>query len=486
MEMETNNKRIGIYVRVSTREQAEEGYSIGAQLEKLRAYCEIKSWKIAQEYVDAGFSGGKLERPEIQRLIKDVQAHKIDLVLVYKLDRLSRSQKDTLYLIEDIFHPNGVKFSSLQENFDTSTPLGMAMVGILSVFAQLERAQIRERMALGAEARANEGLWHGGGFDPFGYDYVPAQGIKGSGRLVINEYEALQIRQIYDMFESGASISQIQKFMQSKYKNKYGAWANPSLIYTALETPVCAGMIKTKVGYIKGQHEPIIPIERFEKVQALLKARRKNLTSSQKSAFSRTSLLAGLLFCGNCGARYYIKTVNSGTKPTTKKLIRYYYCYSRGKCKKTMIIDPNCKNIAIREEQLDQIIIDEICKLQIYPDKVDEIPDIKPSQELIDKKIAELEAKKKKLIDLYILDQFSIDEIRDRIEDIKDQIKVLEDEKLELVSPIITIEEAKEKLINAKEIFESGTFEEKVSLVHALIEQIIIFNDKIEIHWTFE
>ena len=104
-------RKVAIYVRVSTKEQAEEGYSIGAQLEKLRAYCDIKGWSIVEEYVDAGYSGGKLERPAIQKLIKEIKTNKFDMVLVYKLDRLSRSQKDTLFMIEDVFHPNNVKFS---------------------------------------------------------------------------------------------------------------------------------------------------------------------------------------------------------------------------------------------------------------------------------------------------------------------------------------------------------------------------------------
>ena len=121
--MITTNK-VAIYVRVSTTSQAEEGYSIEEQRDKLEAYCKIKDWSVYDVYTDGGFSGSNTNRPAIERLIKDAQNKKFDTVLVYKLDRLSRSQKDTLYLIEDIFIKNNIAFLSLQENFDTSTPFG--------------------------------------------------------------------------------------------------------------------------------------------------------------------------------------------------------------------------------------------------------------------------------------------------------------------------------------------------------------------------
>ena len=479
-------KKVVIYVRVSTREQAEEGYSIGAQIEKLRKYCEIKGWIVVEEYVDAGFSGGSLKRPAMERLIRDVKKGKFDMVLVYKLDRLSRSQKDTLYLIEEVFKKNAIDFTSMQENFDTSTPLGMAMVGILSVFAQLERAQIAERMAMGREARAQEGLWHGGGFDPIGYDYIKGNGEKGGGQLVINEYEAMQVRKIYDMFESGCSVHEIQQFMSSKYKYKHGSWKSDSAVRSVLETPVVCGMIKTKDGYVDGQHDAIIDLDRFERVQKELAKRRSQMTASQKNPFKRTSLLGGLLFCGNCGARYYLKCCNSGRKPESKKLIRYYTCYSRGKSSKKMIMDPNCKNISVADYKLDKVVIDQILQLQLEPDQIDEIPDQIDDTLIIREKIEDLEAKRKKLMDLYLIDAFSIDELQEKVDQINAEIDALEDELVFESKPLITIEDAKKKISNASEIFETGSFEEKSAIIHYLIDQIFVYDDHLEIHWNFE
>lgn len=159
-----NTKKIAaIYIRVSTEFQAEEGYSIDAQKEQLSAYCISKGIKNYAFYIDGGWSGSNIDRPEMQKLIKDIKEDKISHVIVYKLDRLSRSQKDTLYLIEDVFNPHGVDFVSLNESMDTSTPMGRLMLGILSAFAQLERENIRLRTRMGMRERVKSGLWMGGG-----------------------------------------------------------------------------------------------------------------------------------------------------------------------------------------------------------------------------------------------------------------------------------------------------------------------------------
>ena len=475
-------KKVAIYVRVSTKEQAEEGYSIDEQLERLRKYCEARDWKIANEYVDAGFSGASLERPAMQRLIKDCNANKVDMVLVYKLDRLSRKQRDTLYLIEDIFNAQKIGFTSMQENIDTSTPYGLVIVGVLSAFSQLERSVITERMSMGREARAKEGLWHGGGHNPIGYDYI-------DGQLIINEYEAMQIRKIYDMFESGASISEIRNFMHARFTNNHGNWHSHSSVYSVLETPVVAGKIKFKDAYIDGQHEAIVPIERFERVQELMKERRKGLTASQKNPFKRTSLLGGMIFCGNCGARYFTTVAKSGRTKETKKTIRYYTCYSRRKSNKAMIMDANCKNLSIREDAMNEIIINEIMQLHLVPENVDRIvenKDTKKDRELIDSKIEELNNQTKKLVELYSLGSIPFDMISDKMNAINNEISALEEEKMGLEDAVVSPQEAKERLVDARRIFTEGTFEEQVALVRFLISQIILFDDRVEVYWNFE
>ena len=139
---------VALYIRVSTQEQAKEGYSIGEQTERLEKYAQAHGWTVFKKYTDPGYSGANMQRPALKQLIQDAKSHKFEKVIVYKLDRLSRSQKDTLMIIEDILLKNDVDFVSMNENFDTSTPFGKAMIGILAVFAQLEREQIKERMKI--------------------------------------------------------------------------------------------------------------------------------------------------------------------------------------------------------------------------------------------------------------------------------------------------------------------------------------------------
>ncbi|MDG3375034.1 recombinase family protein, partial [Vibrio parahaemolyticus] len=127
-------KRAALYERVSTTAQAEEGYSIGAQIDRLTKFAESKGYQVVNHYTDAGYTGSKLDRPGLKKMIQDIEHSKIDVVIVFKLDRLSRSQKDTLYLIDDVFLKNNVEFVSMSESFDTSTAYGRAMLGLLSVF----------------------------------------------------------------------------------------------------------------------------------------------------------------------------------------------------------------------------------------------------------------------------------------------------------------------------------------------------------------
>ena len=153
--MKTKNKNIlsmdmvDLYIRVSTTEQAMEGYSVAEQEKRLRQYAGAMGYKIYKVHIDAGFSGASLDRPAIREVIRDVQAGLVNKVIVWKLDRLSRSQKDVLIMLEDVFLANGCDFISMMESFDTTTAFGRAIVGILAAFSQLERENIKERTTMG-------------------------------------------------------------------------------------------------------------------------------------------------------------------------------------------------------------------------------------------------------------------------------------------------------------------------------------------------
>ena len=154
-------KRACIYVRVSTEQQEMEGYSLDEQERLCRCAIESKEWEYVRTYTDAGFSGKTVDRPALQEMLKDVKAGLMDAVMIYKLDRLSRSQKDTLTIIEDYLLPQRVDIVSLKETLDTTTPWGRAMIGILASFNQLDRETIVMRTTMGRRAKAKTGGYTG-------------------------------------------------------------------------------------------------------------------------------------------------------------------------------------------------------------------------------------------------------------------------------------------------------------------------------------
>jgi site-specific DNA recombinase len=477
-----DNIRAAIYIRVSTQEQADEGYSIPMQTERLKKYSEAKGWIVANTYTDPGYSGGNLERPALSKMTSDIKSGNIDLVLVYKLDRLSRSQKDTLYLIEDVFLKNNVDFVSMNENFDTSSPFGRAMIGILSVFAQLEREQIKERMAMGHIGRAKDGYWHGGSGAPIGYDFV-------DGDLIVNEYEAMQVREIFDLFLHGNTIHGITDIMKSKYSNRYSGWNNHGTVGKILKNTVYIGKIKYKEQEYQGQHEPIISDDIFISTQKRYRELERGLTDSQKSPYKGKHLLSGMIFCGNCGARYFTKCVISKKSGT----YFYYICYSRDGNREMKKID-FCKNPNYREDVLDEMIKEQILILSHNPDIIQQMKEQGQSKTSDDKaiiinhRISEIGKQVNKLMDLYQIGTIPLSDISSRIEPLQKERGQLESELNELANnntPNLSIEDGKKIVRTAEYIFENGTVDEKRNLVNTLISRIVIFSNEIKIYWKF-
>lgn len=471
--------RVVLYIRVSTLEQV-EGYSISEQTERLKKFCEAKEWTIVNTYVDPGYTGANLKRPAMTRMIEDIERGGIDVVLVYKLDRLSRSQKDTLYLIEDIFLKNNVNFVSMNESFDTTTPLGKAMIGILSIFAQLERDQIKERMAMGNVGRAKDGYWRGGSGVPIGYDY-------SDGKLVINDYEAMQIQEIFDLFIKGSTMHGIRDIMKSKYSNKYSSWNNAGAIGKILKNTTYIGKLRYKGEEYEGQHEAIIPNDVFHSAQLQYAEIEKGFNDSQKSPFKGKHLLSGMIFCGNCGARYFTHCTMSKKSGT----YYYYICYSRDGNREMKKID-NCKNPNYREDLLDELVINEILELAADPDEINRRYNqiqIKPDDRslIIKNRILEIEKQTNKLMDLYQLGTISFSDISNRIEPLHTEHSLLENELLASSNkePLITVEQAKELVHTASKVLISSNYDDKRSLVNALIKKIVILENGFKIYWKF-
>lgn len=483
--------KVGLYLRVSTQEQAKEGYSIGEQETRLRKYCDAMNWDIYKVYIDPGYSGGDTNRPGLQSLVKDVETESLDKVVVYKLDRLSRSQLDTLYLIEKVFLANGTDFVSMSENFDTSTPFGRAMIGILAVFAQLEREQIKERMGMGKEARAKEGKWGGGSSEPIGYDYDPV-----TEQLTINEYEKMQILEAADLFLKGMPLRTISTLFHTKgytYRGKSGKTSEwePKRFKYVFGSKLYIGYMRYGGEWYKGKHTPIFDDETFDKLQRLLAQRREDFAIHKKKCEGYTTYLGGIIYCKQCGARY---TKQSGRKWKDNEPPIYYCCYSRNKKVPKMIKDPNCKNKNWKMKELDQIVIDEIKKLYMDSDYINQIRTEKEKQVdtpdklmILREEIRKIDEQISRFMDLYGIGKFTIDQVSSKVDPLNEQRKGLQKEldDLNASTGILSIEETIEILNSFPEVMERGDFNEIRALIESLIRFIELDEDDVYIHWRF-
>lgn len=455
-------KKVACYVRVSTDNQI-ENYSIDEQTQRLKAYCAAKDYSIYRVYTDGGYSGGNTNRPALQSMLDDVRNGKVDAVLVYKLDRLSRSQKDTLSIIEDHLLKNGVDFISMSENFDTSSPFGKAMIGILSVFAQLEKDQITERFTMGRIGRSKAGLFHGGGNAPKGYDYI-------DGKLVVNPLQAKYVQEIYDLFLSGQSINAISKKM-SVYS---AAWSNSSQVLSTLKNKIYIGIVKFKGVEYAGVHEAIINKDKFDQVQSILSSskREEKKTTAQKNPFRAGYLLSGLIFCKNCGARY---SANHG----------YYKCYSRSKSSRQFVKDPNCKNRNWLIADLDQVVINEIHNAA--PDtaykllSAEKNKQYKPEADKLRAEIKKIDNQILKLIDLYQLSDIPVAAIKSKIEALSE--KKQEIQKILSVPRTDKLKEFQKNLNKFFLIEKTSGIEEKRLVIASLVEKVIIDEGQASIRW---
>ena len=479
--------KAALYIRVSTQELAKEGYSIGEQEESLRAYCQMMGWEVYDLYSDPGFSGGNINRPEIQRLISDVPRKLFDIVLVKKLDRLSRNMKDTLYLVEDVFEKNKVSFMSATENFDTGTPIGKALLGFMSTFAQWERETIKERTQTGIEERAKKGYYHGGPYAPIGYRYE-------DGELIINDYEAIQIKEIYSRFLSGQSVNRIYNYLnESGYTNSYASWNGHTAVYNILKNPLYAGMIRYKGRIYTGRHEAIISYEDWHTVQETFKKRKADSLLEGKDlskVFKPKRLLGGLIHCKQCGATYFCKG-NYSQKNKVKYYRPYYTCSSRGKKRES---GKKCMNKSWPTNELDQIIISTIRSLSADPEYFQSVVENTYSEDSVinkkdtlNKRITEIDLQIKRLIDLYQIGSIPFDQISERTAALeKEKSTLLESLKqIPEVKNGKTMQEVQEILLNTDLIFEKGSMEEQQLFIRSLIDHIELDDEDIIIYWTF-
>ncbi|MEW6070859.1 MAG: recombinase family protein [Candidatus Thermoplasmatota archaeon] len=256
--------KVAIYARVSTEDQAKEGFSLDAQLTSLQKFCEAKGWEIVKEYVDDGHSGRNIKRPAYQQMMQEKDSW--DMILVMKMDRIHRNSRNFMEMMDNL-RKWGKEFTSMQESLDTSTAMGRFVVDIIQRIAQLESEQIGERVYTGMKQKAQT---VGGilGFNPpFGYDFK-------NGTLVVNKEESEIVKEIFKICLDGMKLKDIANILNSrgiftKRNKKWSIWS----IRHILHNPVYAGYIKWDKIVRRDRHEAIIDENTFNRVQLILNKR---------------------------------------------------------------------------------------------------------------------------------------------------------------------------------------------------------------------
>lgn len=249
--------RIAIYTRVSTEEQARGGYSLDAQMEKLRSYVNLKeNWSIAGEYIDDGYSGRNIRRPNYTKMFEEIKNW--DGILVLKMDRIHRKVLNCLKMME-VLEKKEKHFISFMENIDTSTAMGRAMMNITLVFAQLESEQIGERVFSGQSQKAKQGETFMGHRTPFGYTWDPDK-----QRFIPDPKKLEIVKQVYQMYIDGFSMREIGK--------KIGK-SNTTVKYFLHNCFYCG--VERWCHYFRKVEglDPLISIETFNKIQNLMRDR---------------------------------------------------------------------------------------------------------------------------------------------------------------------------------------------------------------------
>lgn len=259
--------RVAIYTRVSTEDQAKEGYSLAAQKERLEAYCDAQGWDVAEFYVDEGHSGRSTKRPAYHRMMEE--RDRWDILLVMKMDRIHRNSKNFMIMMENL-EKWGKKFSSMNESLDTSNAVGRFVVDIIQRIAQLESEQIGERTYMGMRQKAESGLGPLGFRVPYGYRLK-------DGKLFIEENEAEVVRSIYTQYLGGQTMDMIAWGLNARgvltsTDSHWTVWS----ISRILHNPVYAGFLRWDDLIIPSEHQGVIESSAFNEVQLRIASRIKS------------------------------------------------------------------------------------------------------------------------------------------------------------------------------------------------------------------
>ena len=501
-KIEKRRKIIAIYCRVSTDEQAEFGYSIDEQKRLLEEWCKANDYIIYKCYSDRGISGKNIkDRPALKELLSDAKEGKFDMVISWKINRVSRKLEDVLKIV-NILEKNNITFKSYSEPFETDTPAGRMQFQMMALIGEFERGTIAQNVKMGMIAKAKSGNWCGGRV--LGYDLVPnnspEEEKKGKNKLEINEKEAEIVRFIFNEYRKGKGYKAItNKMNKLGYKTKKGNNFSVGSIRDILTNPVYIGEIRYNVRQnwsekrrrninpnpirVKGKHEAIIDRELWDKVQLILESKKGKPSRIYDGEYP----LTGILRCPKCGAGMVISRTTNTLADGTKKRIAYYCC-GNWKNKGTSVCNSNTIRVDKANEyvfkKIEELVSNEAMIKAVVKNINKERKDkVKPAKRLlsdIDKELEKLDKRKRKIFEAYEDDIITKEEFQIRKDELNEKIRNLEEEKKPLLKTIseevseeIPYEFIKDILMNFSKILNSSVSrEQQKKLLHMIISEI--------------
>lgn len=443
------NRKTVAYLRVSTEAQTEK-YGLDLQRDAIEQKARFDSRTIEEWYVDGGYSGSTLNRPEIQRLIADVKSERIGKIYVFKLDRLSRDSVDALTLLKRTFPQHNVQVISASENVANETPDDRFMLGIHAEFAEHERAVFFQRSRAGRVERAKKGLWCAGSSVPYGYYYD-----RNDGTLHPMPGQAEKVCKVFDMYIAGASCERIRKTL---------GLHSETLVRNILQRKAYTGKVKYLGEYYDGLHEPLITAETFERAQDAI-AERKG-----KPFVHNGNLLSGLCRCGKCGSRMRYQLWGDGRH----KLVCYAkYPSSKPYLKRT----ERCDGVAWATPVENEV---EQC-FKEFAVSATTIPEKESSEGFLKAEIAKVNKKLQNLYSLY--GDTPNDNLLAVIQDETDRVKTLQEE-LDAERKTAKLPNKMRELTRVADVWDKLDVHEKNKVLQRCVDKVVVIDGDVSIYFN--
>jgi len=474
---EKTNFSTGIYVRVSTEEQAQEGYSIRGQAEKLKAYAMLKEWDIYNIYSDEGISGKNIvDRPAVNRLIEDIKKGNVNNVLVFKVDRLTRSTKNLIELV-DLFEECNCVFNSLTESIDTDTPSGRMFLKIIGIFAEFERENLASRLKLGFERKVKEGYTIARQSISYGYNRKKGQKIQE-----VNHEEARIVKKIFSMYlDDNMPMNRIATTLKKrgiKTKNGNSMW-RVSTIKRMLTNPTYIGKVRystqdeEKYFEAEGHHEKILSDETFFLAQKKIENTQRNL---YKKYPKEENYFCGILICDLCKGKF---TTQHGRPQYSSA----YRCVN-----KLHYLNTPCKCPDVIHTKVENAFTEYIGQISDFTTTHDmyiqaQSQERKRQEQLeyissCENKLKNLQNRKKRVMEQYVNEDIAFEEYRELLEMSNKKCEAMESEIEKLIAELPTEQDNsvsnEDIILNLKENWSYLNNKERMIFLQRFVRKIVM------------